>query len=230
MKSFLVIVVNCMVITSIFIQCKSVKTEIKDQRYLGVDEGYKKERNAGTNQQDTMFLYCNDFRGNLDNKTKNIVAYNNGMIEYCLREKAFEGDSASVQQVAILISSMRHPFGTFNQKLRGEKIFTAVLERLNNFDIVPGLDGDMDTFTYYNLHGHILVDMIENIDGVSTTEYYRRFYHDKMKLYVEKVQQSGKEIDFVSREYIQTSSKTTWEIYKEAYEKRLINLKDFGKE
>ena len=223
MKSFLLIVVNCMIITSIFIQCKSVKTEIKDQRYLVVDEGNKKERNAGTNQQDTMFLYCNDFRGYLDNKTKNIVAYNNGTIEYCLREKAFAGDSASVQQVAELISRMRHPFGTFNQKLRGEKIFTAVLERLNNFEFVNNSNGEKSDFTFYSRYGRVLVDMIDVIDGVSYDEYMRNHLHERMK-------NIDSTVDIRSREFNQIFSRLSWETIKEAYEKGLIKLKDFGQE
>ena len=130
MKSFLLIVVNCMIITSIFIQCKSVKTEIKDQRYLVVDEGNKKERNAGTNQQDTMFLYCNDFRGYLDNKTKNIVAYNNGTIEYCLREKAFADF-----QVNEKLMDLAHPDCLFMHCLpahRGEEISENMLDHKNS--------------------------------------------------------------------------------------------------
>ncbi|MBK8080261.1 MAG: hypothetical protein IPK25_08260 [Saprospiraceae bacterium] len=215
--------VNCMIITSIFIQCRSVKTETKDQRSLGVDEGYNKERKDAAYQQDTMFLYCNDFRGYLDNKTKNIIAYNNGTIEYCLREKAFAGDSASVQQVAELISSMRHPFGTFNQRLRGEKIFKAVLERLNNFEFVINSNGEKSDFTFYNRYGRVLVDMIDVIDGVSYGEYMRIHLHESMK-------NIDSTVDIRSREFNQISSRLSWEIYKEAYDKGLIKLKDFGQE
>ena len=223
MKSFLVIVVNCMVITSIFIQCKSVKTEIKDQRYIGVEEWYNKERKDAANQQDTMFFYCNDFRGYLDNKTKNIVAYNNGTIEYCLREKAFLGDTASISQIAALIQQMQNPFESFNKRLRGKIIFKAVLDRLNNFEFIPGPDGDMDNHTYFSTYGRVLVDMIESIDSVSQSDYISRYFDKRFKLL-------GIESDFVSKQYIQTSCKVTWEIYKEAYDKGLIKLKDFGQE
>lgn len=222
MKVFLSIVVNCIMIT-LLIQCRAVKstTQLKTKEEKGGNQEIQAKHESNALRQDTFFLYCDDLSGYLDNKRKSIIAYNNSMLDYCLREKAFLGDTASLRQIAELITLMNHPFETFNQKLRGEKIFKVVLDRLHNFEFVNDSNGELSYSTYYNSYSRILVDMIESIDGVSVSEYKHRYYNEKMK-------NSKITLDFVSREYIQTSAKVTWDIYKEAYDKGLIKLKDFG--
>ena len=224
MKAFLSIVMNCIMIT-LLIQCRAVKstTQLKTKEEKGGNQQIQAKHESNALRQDTFFLYCDDLSGYLDNKRKSIIAYNNSMLDYCLREKAFLGDTASLRQIAELITLMNYPFETFNQKLRGEKIFKVVLEKLNNFEFVPGPNGEMDVFTYYGSYARIMYQMIESIDGVSPDIYLPNNYPKRFA-----TELSG--IEPFSPEYIQKSGRIKWEIFKESYEKGLIKFKAFGQE
>ena len=222
MKVFLSIVVNCIMIT-LLVQCKSVKPTTERMISGEDNEEMGTKYEDVVLRQDTLFLYCNDFSGYFDNKRKSIIAYNNGMIDYCLREKAFQGDTASVRQVAELILLMRNPFGTFNQKLRGEKIFKAVLDRLHNFEFVPVPSGEMDVITYYGSYARIMSEMIESIDGMSQYDYLNKYIYTKGRAELESE-------ELFSPKYDQILARLSWETYKEAYDKGLIKFKAFGQE
>ena len=95
--------------------------------------------------------------------------------------------------------------------------------RLDNFEFVKDYDGNLSYSTVYNSYASILTDMIESIDGMHQYDYLE--IHVK-----EKLTPDLRELDILSREYIQAMSKVYWELYKEAYDKGLIKLKDFGQE
>ncbi len=86
MKSFLSIVVNCIMIT-LLIQCRAVKStehintkvENKDSKETGA------QHDGDALRQDTLFLYCDDFTGYFDISKKTL--HYNGMLIHCLREK-----------------------------------------------------------------------------------------------------------------------------------------------
>lgn len=76
---------------------------------------------------------------------------------------------------------MQHPFGAFNKHLRGNRLFKAVLDKLNNFEFIPGPDGDMDNFTYFGSNGSALYEMIDSIDGMSQDDYINKNIYSKGK-------------------------------------------------
>ncbi len=170
---------------------------------------------------DSLVIYCGKDSIFYDSKLRFIRSSNNA--HYCLREKAFLGDTTACRQIATIIPLMRNPFSVYDEKLRGEILFKAVLEKLNNFEFVPGPNGEMDVFTYYGSYARIMYQMIESIDGVSPDIYLPNNYPKRFA-----TELSG--IEPFSPEYIQKSGRIKWEIFKESYEKGLIKFKAFGQE
>lgn len=191
-----------------------------DQAYNPVNtettDDIKKSKNDG------LVIYCG--RDSIFYDTKlGFIRSSNTDAYYCLREKAFQGDTTACRQIASIIPLMRNPFSVYDKNLRGEILFKAVLEKLNNFEFVPGPNGEMDVFTYYGSYARIMYQMIESIDGVSPDIYLPNNYPKRFA-----TELSG--IEPFSPEYIQKSGRIKWEIFKESYEKGLIKFKAFGQE
>lgn len=216
MKTIFNILINIFYLILI-IQCSSSK-KILDNT-VTPDTIDQSEASGSGSAKSVFLIFCGKDTAYY-NIADNSLNPNNTRIYYCLNEKAFQGDTASIGQAKMLINNNPYSLGYF-KKPRGHILFKAVLDRLHNFEFVNDSNGELSYSTYYNSYSRILVDMIESIDGVSVSEYKHRYYNEKMK-------NSKITLDFVSREYIQTSAKVTWDIYKEAYDKGLIKLKDFG--
>ncbi|MFZ1705881.1 MAG: hypothetical protein WAT79_16165 [Saprospiraceae bacterium] len=174
------------------------------------------------NDYDNLKIYCEEDSIFFDKKL-NLLRSSDIDVYYCLREKSFQGDTIACRQIATIIPLMRIPFSVYNKNLRGDILFKAVLDQLNNFEFIPGPGGDMDFYTYFGSHARVLYEMIESINGISVTNYLQNHYPERFN-------NELMGIELYSPEYMQKSGKIKWEVIKEAYDKGLIKLKDFGQE
>lgn len=170
---------------------------------------------------DSIVIYCGKDSIFYDSKLGFIRSSNNA--HYCLREKAFLGDTTACRQIATVIPLMRNPFSVYDEKLRGQILFKAVLDRLHNFEFVPGPNGDMDFYTYYGSYASVMSEMIVSIDEMSQYDYLNKHIYTKGRTELESE-------ELFSPKYIQILARLSWETYKEAYDKGLIKLKAFGQE
>ncbi len=220
MKAFFFILGNLLILILIS-QCRTVNP-VKDINL-------RSDKKAQLEMQDSnsiisnnkLILFCNQDTGYFD-KSKRIL-HDKGILIYCLREKGFIGDTASVRQIATLISLMQEPTGYFNRRLRGDLIFKEILNKSKNFEFVNDYDGNLSYSTVYSKYANVFADMIKSIDGISQYDYLNNHIYTKGKSELEAE-------ELFSPKYIQILARLSWETYKEAYDKGLIKLKDFGQE
>lgn len=127
---------------------------------------------------DKLKIYCGGDSIFFDKKLK-MLRSNYTEVYYCLRDKAFQGDTLACRQIATIIPLMRSPFSVYNKKLRGDILLKAVINKLKNFEFIPGPDGDMDNFTYFGSNGSALYEMIDSIDGMSQDDYINKIFTAK---------------------------------------------------
>ncbi|MBK8545963.1 MAG: hypothetical protein IPL63_00780 [Saprospiraceae bacterium] len=120
-------------------------------------------------------------RFNIFDKKLKILRSNDTEVYYCLRDKAFQGDTLACRQIATIIPLMRSPFSVYNKNLRGDILFKVVLEQVNNFDFIPNHDGEIGFYTYFGSYVHILYNMIETIDGMTDDAYLQKYYPARFK-------------------------------------------------
>ncbi|MFZ1705882.1 MAG: hypothetical protein WAT79_16170 [Saprospiraceae bacterium] len=220
MKNIFYLVIKLLLIFHIS-NCVSGKKSINPATEVE-PKNIEKINSLDKNDYDKLKIYCGKDSIIVDQKLKQIPPRDID-IYYCLREKAFQGDNEACRHIAIIIPLMRSPFDIYNKKLRGDTLFKVVLKQLHNFEFINTYDGELSYTTFFNFNCHVLVDMIESIDGISIDSYLKLKYKEMWK--PEMI-----ELGILSREYIQMDAKMYWEIYKEAYDKGLIKLKDFGQE
>lgn len=206
-------------IFNFFMQCSSLKKKSDSD---GIAESIEHSRANGSkfNNHD-LLIHCGKDSA-IYNVTNNSLTPNNISIYYCLNEKAFKGDTNSIRQVSLLIDKSSNSLEFF-KKPRGKILFKAVLERVKNFEFIPGPNGEMDFYTYYGRYVRVLSGMIESIDGISPYEYINKHVYTIGKSELEAE-------ELFSPRYIQILARISWETYNEAYDKGLIKLKDFGQE
>jgi hypothetical protein len=220
MKAFFFILWNVLILLSIF-QCSTAKPE-KEVNFIGdKKEQFELQDSNSIINNNKLTLFCNQDTGYFDKSKK--ILHDNGMLIYCLREKGFLGDTAAVRQIALLFTLMQEPTGYFNKRLRGDKIFKEILDKSKNFEFVNDYDGNLSYNTVYSKYANVFSEMIESIDGISQYDYLNKHIYTKGKSELEAE-------ELFSPKYIQILARLSWEIYKDAYDKGLIKLKDFGQE
>lgn len=218
MKTIFIFLINIFYLILI-IQCSSSK-KISDNT-VTPDTIDQSETKVFESSNHIFRIYCGKDTAYY-NIADNSLNPNNTRIYYCLNEKAFQGDTASIRQAKMLINNNPYSLGYF-KKPRGQILFKAVLDRLHNFEFVSGPNGDMDFYTYYGSYASVMSEMIVSIDGMSQYDYLNKHIYTKERTELESE-------ELFSPKYIQILARLSWETYKEAYDKGLIKLKAFGQE
>jgi hypothetical protein len=139
----------------------------------------------------------------------------------CVVQRAFDGDVISAKNITKNMPYFMKIEGRYMSKFRGEILFNHLINIAGKvFDCSRNHDGQFDGSNAHSTYEIFYKEMIRSVDGMIYS------------LYLDKLNpNNGDKLDRIEKDKcLESEYRKNYDLIKQAYEKGLIKLKDYGEE